>query len=78
MSSKSSDITLYFLNSSRAIRVAWMLEELNLQYKLVRADRAKNGLAPPEFKSQIPNPLGKSPTVQDGDVNVAESGAILE
>jgi len=73
-----SDITLYFLNSSRAIRVAWLLEELNLTYEAICADRAPNGLAPPEFKSQIPHALGKSPTIKDGPLVVAESGAILE
>jgi glutathione S-transferase len=72
------DIALYFLNSSRAIRVAWLLEELNLSYEVICADRAPNGLAPPEFKSQIPHPLGKSPTIKDGAVVVSESGAILE
>ena len=74
----SSDITLYFLNSSRAIRVAWLLEELDLPYQAICADRAPNGLAPPAFKSKIPNTLGKSPTIQDGDLVVTESGAILE
>lgn len=72
------DITLYFLNSSRAIRVAWLLQILDIPYRLVAADRAPNGLAPPEFKSQIPNALGKSPTIKDGDVIVTESGAIAE
>lgn len=72
------DLTLYFLNSSRAIRVAWLLEELELPYKAICADRALNGLAPPEFKSKIPNALGKSPTIEDGSLAVTESGAILE
>jgi glutathione S-transferase len=74
----NSDITLYFLNSSRAIRVAWLLQELDLPYDLVAADRASNGLAPPEFKQKIPHPLGKSPTIKDGNIVVTESGSILE
>lgn len=78
MSNAKPDITLYFLNSSRAIRVAWLLEELNLPYNLISADRAPNGLSPPDFKSQIPNALGKSPTIKDGQVVITESGAILE
>lgn len=71
-------LTLFFLNASRAIRIAWLLEELSVEYKLVAADRAANGLAPPEFKSQIPSPLGKSPAIQDGEVVLTESGAIIE
>jgi glutathione S-transferase len=78
MSGSKSDISLYFLNSSRAIRVAWLLEALNLSYELISANRAPNGLSPPEFKSQIPNTLQKSPTIKDGEVVVTESGAILE
>lgn len=71
-------LTLYFLNSSRAIRIAWLLEELGLEYELVGADRAPNGQAPPGLKSQIPVPLGKSPTIKDDLVVVTESGAIIE
>jgi glutathione S-transferase len=73
-----SNITLYFLNASRAIRVAWLLEELNLPYEAICADRAPNGLAPPDFKSEIPYALGKSPTIKDGELVITESGAILE
>jgi len=78
MSTKKPDITLYFLGSSRAIRIAWLLEELNLPYNLVSSPRASNGLAPPEFKANIPTALGKSPTIKDGDIVLQESGAIVE
>ncbi|KAH7486104.1 hypothetical protein FOMA001_g5732 [Fusarium oxysporum f. sp. matthiolae] len=78
MSTKQPDITLYFLNASRAIRIAWLLEELGLSYKLVTSPREANGLAPPEFKAKIPTRLGSSPTIQDGDLVIQESGAILE
>ena len=43
------DITLYFLQSSRAIRIAWLLEELGLEYKVVYFDREAGGAAPREF-----------------------------
>lgn len=76
--SKTPDLTLYFLGASRSIRIAWLLEELKVQYNLVAAKRAPNGLAPPEYKKKIPNALGKSPTIQDGSVVVTESGAIIE
>ncbi|KAF5258151.1 hypothetical protein FOXYS1_11292 [Fusarium oxysporum] len=75
---KQSDITLYFLNGSRAIRIAWLLEELGLSYKLVASLRGPNGLAPPEFKAKIPTRLGNSPTIQDRDLVIQESGAIVE
>lgn len=78
MSSKQPDITHYFLNASRATRIAWRLEKLNIPYKLVTSPRAANGLALPEFKAKIPTRLGTSPAIQDGDLVIQESGAILE
>jgi glutathione S-transferase len=72
------DITLDFLQASRAIRIAWLLEELNLPYKIVSSPRASNGLAPPEFAKKIGTKLGKSPVIDDGGLIIQESGAITE
>ncbi|KAI1029996.1 hypothetical protein LB504_010405 [Fusarium proliferatum] len=58
MSSKQPYMTLYFLNASRAIRIAWLLEELDISYKLVTSPRAANGLALLESKAKIPTRLG--------------------
>ncbi|KAJ9614076.1 hypothetical protein H2200_002212 [Cladophialophora chaetospira] len=77
MSSKP-DITLFFLGASRAIRIAWLLEELQLPFELVASPRASNGLAPEEFKAKIPTKMGKSPVIKDGDIVVQESSAIVE
>ena len=71
------DITLYFLQASRAIRVAWLLHELNLDYKLEFFDREKEK-APANYKEVSGSPLGKSPFLRDGPVEVGESGAICE
>ena len=70
-------ITLWFLQASRSIRIAWLLEELNLDYNLKSSNREK-GLAPQDFRTASQNPLGKFPTLQDGDLAIAESGAINE
>jgi glutathione S-transferase len=78
MAMKQADITLYYLNGSRAIRVAWLLEELSLPYKLVASLRGPNGQVPLEFKAKVPTRLGNSPTIQDGDLVIQESGAIME
>jgi len=78
MNTPTPDITLYFLGASRAIRIAWLLEELSLPYTLVASPRASNGLASPEFKDKIPTALGKSPAIRDGDLVVQESAAIAE
>ena len=72
------DITFYFLQASRAIRIAWVLEELELPYKLEFAPRSSAGLAPDEFKAKIGTKIGKSPTIKDNGLVVQESAAITE
>ena len=69
-------ITLYHLDTSRSERVIWLMEELGLEYKLENLKRLASGLAPAELKSV--HPLGHAPVIRDGDVVLAESGAILE
>jgi glutathione S-transferase len=57
--------------------VLWLLEELGVPYEVRRYRRdASTMLAPPELL-QV-HPLGKSPVIVDGDVTLAEYGAILE
>lgn len=70
-------ITVHHLETSRSQRILWLLEELGLPYEIVNYRRdGKTRLAPPELRRI--HPLGKSPVVTDGEVTVAESGAILE
>lgn len=70
-------IVVHHLEHSRSQRILWLLEELGLPYEVKHYKRdAKTFLAPPElFKI---HPLGKSPVITDGDITVAESGAIIE
>ena len=70
-------IIVHHLNNSRSQRVLWLLEELGIAYEVKRYQRdAKTMLAPPELRKV--HPLGKSPVITDGDITVAESGAIVE
>ncbi len=70
-------ITVHHLNNSRSQRVLWLLEELGVEYQIKHYQRdAKTMLAPPELKAV--HPLGKSPVITDGDLTIAESGAIIE
>lgn len=70
-------LEVHHLNNSRSQRVLWLLEELQLPYRIVPYQRdAQTMLAPPSLKAI--HPLGKSPVIRDDDHVVAESGAILE
>lgn len=70
-------ITVHHLNNSRSQRILWLLEELNLPYEIKFYQRDKvTMLAPPELKKI--HPLGKSPVITDGELVIAESGAIVE
>ncbi|QUD86776.1 glutathione S-transferase family protein [Phenylobacterium montanum] len=70
-------LTIHHLNNSRSQRILWLFEELGLKYDIqfYKRDAATN-LAPPELKAI--HPLGKSPVITDGEIKIAESGAIVE
>jgi glutathione S-transferase len=70
-------ITVHHLDNSRSQRILWLLEELGLPYEIKRYRRdPKTMLAPPELRAV--HPLGKSPVITDGELTLAESGAIVE
>jgi glutathione S-transferase len=70
-------LTLHHLNDSRSQRILWLLEELGTPYEIKHYQRdAKTRLAPPELTAI--HPLGKSPVITDGDLKIAESGAIVD
>ena len=69
-------ITVYHLTSSRSERIVWLLEELGLDYQLERFRREQSGAAPEAMKGI--HPLGRAPVIRDGDMVLAESGAIVE
>lgn len=67
-------IQLYHHPYTRAANVVWMLEELGADYTLVPVDVPGGAQKSPEFLAL--NPMGKLPTVVDGDVVLTESAAI--
>jgi glutathione S-transferase len=70
-------ITVHHLNHSRSQRILWLLEELGLDYEIQRYERdPKTMLAPASLRAV--HPLGKSPVITDGDLTIAESGAIVD
>ena len=70
-------ITLHHLENSRSQRILWLLEELGVDYEIKRYERDPVTSLAPQALVDV-HPLGKSPVITDGDVTVAESGAIIE
>jgi glutathione S-transferase len=70
-------LTVHHLGRSQSERIVWLCEELGLPYALkVYARDAQTMLAPPEYKAL--HPIGAAPVITDGNVVLAESGAILD
>jgi glutathione S-transferase len=70
-------LTVHHLGISQSDRIVWLCEELGLDYDLVRYDRDPvTKLAPAAYKAL--HPSGTAPVITDGDVVLAESGAIVD
>ena len=70
-------LTVHHLGKSQSERIVWLCEELEIPYELKRYARdAKTMLAPPDYKALYP--IGTAPVITDGDVVLAESGAVVE
>lgn len=69
-------LTIHHLGKSQSERIVWLCEELGLAYALVHHVRdAVTILSPPELRAL--HPLGAAPVITDGEVVLAESGAII-
>ncbi|MGH2901220.1 MAG: glutathione S-transferase family protein [Solirubrobacteraceae bacterium] len=67
-------LKLYYAPRTRSLRIAWLLEELGLPYDLERGE-----FSPPARAFFVQKtPLGKFPTLEDGELVMCESGAIME
>ena len=69
-------LKLYFAPKTRAVRIAWLLEELGLDYELIRFTLGDKEMRQEPFLKVHPN--GRVPVLVDGDVTIFESGAIVE
>ena len=70
-------LRIHHLGHSQSERVIWLCEELGLTYELQRYTRDPvTILSPPELKAL--HPLGAAPLMEDGDLLLAESAAIVE
>ena len=69
-------LKLHFAPNSRAGRIVWLLEELGLDYEVNAMDFHPKDLKSDEHRAR--HPLGRVPVLDDGDVSIYESGAIVE
>ena len=70
-------LTVHHLGKSQSERIVWLCEELELAYELKRYTRDPvTMLAPPDYKAL--HPIGAAPVIHDGDLVLAESGAIVD
>jgi glutathione S-transferase len=67
---------VYFAPQSRAVRTVWLLEEIGMDYELVRFSLGQKEMRSPEYTKVNPN--GRVPTVVDGNVVITESTAIAQ
>ena len=69
-------LKLHHAPNSRAGRIVWLLEELQLPYELNRMAFSPTALKSDEHRAR--HPLGRVPVLEDGEVMIYESGAIVE
>ena len=70
-------LTVHHLGKSQSERIVWLCEELGIPYELKHTARdSRTMLAPAPYKAL--HPIGSAPVITDGDLVLAESGAIVE
>ena len=70
-------IKIHHLGVSQSERIVWLCEELELPYAIQHYVRDPvTRLSPPELKAL--HPLGAAPVIEDGELMLAESAAIVE
>ncbi len=70
-------IIVHHLNDSRSQRILWLLEELGVPYEIRHHERdPQTRFAPDSLR--VVHALGKAPTITDGGLTIAESGAIID
>ncbi len=67
---------LHFAPNSRAGRIFLLLEELGLEYEIKKMAFHPKDLKSDEHRQR--HPLGRVPVLDDGEVSIYESGAIVE
>jgi glutathione S-transferase len=67
---------IFHAPNTRSVRIIWLFEELGLPYELERFTLGDPAMRTPEYRRV--HPMGRVPALQDGDVTIYESGAIVQ
>ena len=67
---------IYHAPNSRSVRIVWLFEELGLPYELEKFALGAPEMRTPDYRRV--HPMGRVPALQDGNVTLLESGAIVE
>lgn len=67
---------LYYAPESRAVRTAWLLYEMGLDFIIEKFYIGDPKMRTPEYLQK--NPMGRVPLLEDGDISISESTAIAQ
>ena len=69
-------LKVYHAPETRSVRILWLLEELGLPYEVEKHALGNPSMRSPEYLAK--HPLGRVPALEDGDIILYESGAIVQ
>ena len=69
-------LKIYHAPRTRGFRVIWLCEELDVGYQIVPVDMSPAYRKSPEWRKR--NPVGKVPVMEEGDLSIFESGAMVQ
>ncbi len=69
-------LKLHFCSNSRSSRVLWLLREIGVEYEINKIKFHPSELKSDEHRKL--HPLGRVPVLEDGELILYESGAIIE
>jgi glutathione S-transferase len=69
-------VKLHHAPNTRSVRIVWLLEELGLPYELEKYRLGDPAMRAPAYLKI--HPMGRVPALEDGEVTLFESGAIVE
>jgi glutathione S-transferase len=73
---EENGMKIHHAPNTRSVRIVWLFEELGLPYDLEKHRLGDPGMRSPEYLKV--HPMGRVPALQDGDVTLFESGAIVQ